>query len=91
MVTPAEAASACVSKVSPEYPAIAKQLRLVGSVEVEANIAEDGSVESVKIVSGNPVLTKAASTAVSKWKFKPFTANGAPVKAVTKLNFDFKP
>jgi periplasmic protein TonB len=90
-VTQAEATSAAVNKVSPEYPAMAKQLRLSGSVEVEANIAEDGTVENVKVVSGNPVLTRAASAAVAKWKFKPFVANGAPVKAVTVLTFDFKP
>jgi periplasmic protein TonB len=89
-VTQAEANSAAVTKVTPEYPPIAKQLRLSGSVEVEANISEDGTVEDVKVVSGNPVLTRAATAAVAKWRFKPFTANGAPVKAVASLTFDFK-
>src|SRR3954451_23011478 len=78
-ISQAEATGSVVTKVPLEYPAIAKQLHLGGTVEVEVNIAEDGTVESVKVVSGNPVLTRAATAAVSKWKFKPFTANGEPV------------
>jgi TonB family protein len=67
-----EAMSALVSKVAPEYPPLARQLKLAGSVEVQANIDEDGSVGGVSTVSGNPVLAKAAMDAVKKWKFKPF-------------------
>ena len=89
-ITQLEATAAVVTKVFPDYPAIAKQLHLSGTVEVEVNIAADGTVESVKVVSGNPVLTKAAAAAVSRWKFKPFTANGEPVKAVALMSFDFK-
>jgi protein TonB len=90
-VTQAEATSAVVSKVSPEYPEMARKLRLSGSVELEATVGENGSVSSIKIVSGNPVLTRAASAALLKWKFKPFTENGTPVKAIVPLSFDFKP
>jgi len=67
-----EAMSALVSKVAPEYPALAKQLKLSGEVQVEANIDEDGSVGDVTTISGNPVLAKAVVDAVKKWKFKPF-------------------
>jgi len=67
-----EAMSALVSKVAPEYPPLAKQLKLSGSVEVQANIDEDGTVGDVATVSGNPVLAKAVVEAVKKWKFKPF-------------------
>jgi TonB family protein len=67
-----EAMAAVVSKVAPEYPVLAKQLKLTGTVEVQATIDEDGAVSDVTTVSGNPVLAKAASDAVKKWKFKPF-------------------
>jgi TonB family protein len=67
-----EAMSALVTKVNPEYPALARQLKLSGQVEVLANIDEDGSVGDVTTVSGNPVLAKAVVDAVKKWKFKPF-------------------
>jgi periplasmic protein TonB len=89
-VSQSEATSAAVSKVQPEYPPMAKQLRISGAVELEASVNEEGAVDNVRVVSGNPVLTKAATTALLKWRFKPFTNNGAPVKALATLTFDFK-
>ncbi len=67
-----EAMAAIVEKVAPEYPPLAKQLKLTGQVELQATIDEDGGVGDVTTVSGNPVLAKAAADAVKKWKFKPF-------------------
>jgi hypothetical protein len=37
------------------------------------------------------MLTQPAISAVEKWKFTPFTANGEPTKAVVTLGFDFRP
>jgi protein TonB len=85
-----EALSAIVSKTNPEYPPIARQLKLQGVVEVEALVAEDGSVETVNIVSGNPVLTRAAAAAVKKWKFTPLKEEGKPVKALAPLSLSFQ-
>ena len=79
-----EAMSALVTKVAPEYPALAKQLKLSGAVEVLASIDEDGSVGDVTTVSGNPILAKAAVGAVKKWKFKPFKS-----KVSTNLTVGF--
>jgi protein TonB len=89
-LTKAEALAEIASKSLPEYPAVAKQLKLEGTVEVEAVVAEDGSVEQVNIVSGNPVLTKAAVAAVKKWKFNPIKADGKPTKALAPLSLSFK-
>jgi protein TonB len=89
-VTTAEAMSAVVTKIQPDFPAMAKQLKLAGTVELDATVAEDGTVESVKIVSGNPVFTKPTAETLKRWKFKPFTAEGKPVKAVATLSFTFK-
>lgn len=88
-VTQGEALGAVVTKVSPEYPALAKQLKIAGSVELDVLIAENGSVETVTPISGNPVLTKPAAEAVKKWKFKPFQQDGAPVKAQAALKINF--
>jgi protein TonB len=84
-----EAIAAAVTKVQPEYPAIARQLKLGGTVEVEASIDETGAVTAVKEVSGNPVLAKAAASAVKQWRFNAFQSGGKPVKAVTTLSFVF--
>jgi protein TonB len=88
-VTMSEAMSAVVTKVPPEYPALAKQLKIFGAVELDVLIAENGAVESVTPISGNPVLTKPAAEALKKWKFKPFQEDGSPVKAqaAVKINF----
>ncbi|MGP8244048.1 MAG: energy transducer TonB [Bryobacteraceae bacterium] len=85
-----EALAIVTSKTMPDYPAIARQLKLEGTVEVEAVVALDGSVEQVNIVSGNPVLTRAAVAAVKKWKFTPIKADGKPVKALAPLILSFK-
>lgn len=89
-LTRAEALAAVASKTSPEYPAVARQLKLEGTVEIEAVISEQGTVEEVRVVSGNPVLTKSAAEAVKKWKFTPVTSGGKPVKAVAPLGISFK-
>jgi protein TonB len=88
-VTMNEAMGAVVTKVAPEYPALAKQLKISGAVELDVVIAENGTVEAVTPISGNPVLTKPAAEALKKWKFKPFQEDGAPVKAqaAVKINF----
>lgn len=85
-----EAISAIVSKTTPEYPPIARQLRLEGIVEVEAVVGENGQVESVNIISGNPVLTKPAADAVKKWRFSPQTLDGKTVRAIAPVSLTFK-
>ena len=89
-VTKTEGLNAVTTKVPPEYPAIARQLKIEGAVELEVMVTEAGAVEKVNIVSGNPVLTRPASDAVKKWKFAPFTAEGKPVKAVVPVSLSFK-
>jgi len=86
----AEALSAAVSKVEPEYPPLAKQLKIAGAVDLEAVVSEDGNVEKVNVVDGNPVLTKAGTEALMKWKFKPALADGKAVKALAPVTFTFK-
>lgn len=89
-VSLSEAAGATATKVPPEYPPVAKQLRLQGVVELEAVVTETGAVETVNVVSGNPVLTKPAAAAVKKWKFHPFTEGGKPVRALAPVTISFK-
>jgi periplasmic protein TonB len=89
-VTLAEANAAVTSKTPPEYPALGRQLKLEGKVELEALVAENGTVEKVNIVSGNPVLTKPAAEAVKHWKFVPFSEGGKPCKALAPLSISFK-
>ena len=89
-VTKAEGLSAATTKLPPEYPAVARQMKIVGDVELEALVTESGTVEKVNIVSGNPVLTRPASEAVKKWKYTPFTTDGKAVKALVPVSLSFK-
>jgi TonB family protein len=72
-----------------DYPAEAAEKAIQGQVWVKVVVSETGDVENVEVISGDPVLAKAAVDAVKKWKFKPFIKNGKPVKVSTKLPFDF--
>jgi TonB family protein len=89
-VTEADAKQAATSKAMPEYPAMARQLKVVGKVELELVIGVDGGVEEVKIASGNPILTRPCAKAVHDWRFKPFSQDGKPARAVAPLTFEFK-
>jgi protein TonB len=89
-VSKSDGLNAVTTKVSPEYPAIAKQLKIEGPVELEALVSESGVVEKVNILSGNPVLTRPASDAVKKWKFAPFTSDGKAIKALVPVSMSFK-
>ncbi|HEY1493344.1 MAG TPA: energy transducer TonB [Candidatus Solibacter sp.] len=84
-----EGMNAVTNKVPPDYPAIAKQLKIEGPVELEALVTESGTVEKVNIVSGNPVLTRPAAEALKKWKFAPFTSEGKAVKALVPISLSF--
>src|SRR5262249_40499791 len=89
-VSKVDGLNAATTKVQPDYPAMAKQLKLEGAVELEALVTEAGVVEKVNIVSGNPVLTRPAVDEVKKWKFAPFTADGKTVKALVPISMSFK-
>ncbi len=58
-------------KVPPEYPDLARQMNLGGTVQVEAIVAPDGKVKKVKLVGGHPVLAQAALQAVMRWRYQP--------------------
>lgn len=89
-VSKTDGLNAVTSKPAAEYPPIARQLKIEGAVELEALVTENGVVEKVTIVSGNPVLTRPASEAVKKWKFAPFTSEGKAVKALVPVSMSFK-
>jgi TonB family protein len=72
-----------------DYPFEGREHQLQGEVVVKVLVSETGDVESVEVVSGDPILARAAVDAAKKWKFQPFIKNGKPVKVATKLPFDF--
>jgi TonB family protein len=89
-LTEAEAKDSAVVKPLPEYPAAARQLKVTGKVELEVTISLEGKVEAVKIVAGNPILTRPCAKVVADWAFKPFRQEGKPARAVAPLTFEFR-
>jgi TonB family protein len=71
------------------YPLSAARNGVQGEVMVRVTVSETGDVEKTEVLSGDPILADAAVRAAQKFKFKPFIRNGKPVKASTKLPFDF--
>lgn len=59
-----------VNKVTPNYPAMARTLNLTGSVKLEALVNANGSVKTLEVKGGNPVLAQAAENAVRAWKWE---------------------
>ena len=86
----AEARKILVSKVDPEYPLMAKQIRLSGKVQVDCFVDTNGAVEKIQILNGNPLFSSSINNAMKKWKFKPFEANGKSSNIVAGFAFDFK-
>ena len=65
-------------------------MRLQGAVELLASIGKDGSITSVKVISGDSVLAHAAIDAVKQWKYKPYYLNDQPVAIQTQVTVKFK-
>ncbi|HWB83002.1 MAG TPA: TonB family protein [Bryobacteraceae bacterium] len=73
----------------PEYPALARQARITGTVTLQATVGADGRVKDVKILRGHPLLQKAAIDAVKQWVYRPALLNGSPVDQETQIVLNF--
>jgi TonB family protein len=60
-----------VNRVSPQYPNIARAMNLQGSVKVDVLVAPNGTVKSIQIKGGHPLLGQAAENAIREWKWEP--------------------
>lgn len=82
-------AALLVNKVQPVYPPLARQTRISGTVRLHAIISKSGSVESLEVLSGHPLLVRAAMDAVQQWRYKPTLLNGEPVEVDTTIDVIF--
>ncbi len=82
-------AALLVHRVQPEYPRIAQVMRLSGTVELQARIGADGTVQELEVVSGNPILARAAIEAVQQWRYEPTRLDGQPVEVETHITVTF--
>jgi protein TonB len=78
-----------IRRVEPVYPALARSARIEGAVEVAAVISKTGTIENLRVLSGHPLLVRAAIEAVSQWRYRPYILNGEPVEVETQITVRF--
>lgn len=78
-----------VRRVIPEYPRLAREMRLSGTVRLLGIISRDGTVRELKVIEGHPLLVKAAVTAVMQWLYTPTMLNGEPVDVTAPIEVNF--
>jgi protein TonB len=78
-----------VHRVQPEYPGLAKNIGLSGTVILRARIGTDGEVRDLQLVSGNALLARSALEAVREWRYRPTMLNGQAVEVETQVTVNF--
>jgi TonB family protein len=77
------------TKVLPPYPSEAASQHVHGDVAMDVTLNDDGTVQEVKVIEGNPLLNSAATDAVKQWKYRPLTVHGTLVlRIVVVLTFE---
>jgi TonB family protein len=74
------------TKTPPPYPAVARRMGIQGSVRMEVLVAPSGSVKSIELKGGHPMLAEAAQSAVRQWKWEP-----APHETQESVEIKFAP
>jgi len=72
------------TKVTPQYPELARRMNVTGKVKIEVVITPDGRVRSTRVIGGHPLLVQACQDAVKEWRFVP-----APEESTQVVEFDF--
>ena len=78
-----------IYRVQPEYPVIARQARIQGTIVLHALIGRDGRIEKLQVVNGHPMLVQSAIDAVSQWRYRPYILNNEPVEVETQITVNF--
>jgi TonB family protein len=78
-----------LTRVVPKYPEEARQQRVQGPVVLKALVGIDGSVQGLKVISGEPQLVQAAADAVRQWRFQPHLLKGKPAEFETRITVNF--
>lgn len=87
--TPNNGASLSVRHfVSPAYPVAAGMADVQGTAVAEVTIKADGAVDSVKVISGLPLLRGSVETALKQWSFQTSSATALRVSTRFELTDD---
>lgn len=78
-----------VKSVPPDYPMLARQMKVQGAVILQALISREGTIQELEVLSGPSILAAAAREAVRQWRFKPYYQNGEAVETQAKITVNF--
>jgi TonB family protein len=81
-----EGARKILAKTAPAYPSLARSMNIRGNVKLDVTVAPNGTVKSINIKGGHPILAQAAQKSVYGWKWEP-----APRETVELLEIKFNP
>jgi TonB family protein len=85
----AGAAEVVSQPVQPGYPMLARQMKVQGSVILQALIGRDGTIQDLHVLSGPAILASAAQEAVRQWRFKPHYLGSEAVETQAKITVNF--
>lgn len=85
----ADTADVVTHAVQPGYPMLARQMKVQGSVILQALIGRDGLIQDLRVLGGPPILASAAQEAVRQWHFKPHYADGEAVETQARITVNF--
>ena len=77
------------NRIEPQYPADAMAAHRSGDVVLEVLVAADGSVVSIRTLSGDPLLAAAAAAAVRQWRYEPYRQHHRPSQFQTNVTLKF--
>ena len=52
-------------------------------------VSKDGTVQSLELIFGHPLLVQSAIDAVKQWRYRPTLLNGEPVEVATEIDVIF--
>jgi TonB family protein len=80
-----------LEKVQPVYTEKARQEKQQGKVLLRMIINEEGTVEDVEVIEGQPYgLTETAVDAARQWRFEPALYRGEPVAVIYLVTVNFR-
>lgn len=85
----ADTSNVVTHSVQPGYPLLARQMKVQGSVILQALISREGAIQDLHVLSGPPILASAAQEAVRQWRFKPHYLGNEPVETQAKITVNF--
>lgn len=71
------------------YPLLAQQMRIQGSVVLQAFIGPDGVIQNLRVISGPGILASAAEQAIREWRFRPIVQKGQAVESTATITVNF--